>query len=314
MVDAANGFLAALMAEPAKRTMAALPYAMRKHFKYTPGARPGLPLRSMTMDQRARAVALLRTGVSDAGFMKAEGIRNLELILAAMEGPGAGRDPDGYFVAIYGPPAMDGDWAWHYEGHHLSLHYTLSRCVGVASVPSFFGTNPAEVRTTVAGAPPMGTRVLGKEEDLARELANMLDADAAKRAMAIVAGQLSEVPDSPAKQTPRMPAGLAASAMTAAEADKLKEVINEYASAMAPELAMTRLRRIQDAGFDKVTFLWSGGLARGAAHYYRIQGPTFLIEFLNQQNAANHVHSAWREFNGDFGDDVIQTHLRLYPH
>lgn len=313
MVDAANAFIMTIQGEPAKRSAAVLAFANRRHFKYTPGTRPGLTLGQMTMPQRDAAMALVKTGLSDSGYTKAEQIRLLELVLRAQEGSNT-RDPLGYYVAIYGTPAADGDWAWHWEGHHLSLHYTLSKCTAVADAPSFFGTNPAQVGMNVPMAPPMGTRPLGKEEDLARALAMALSGDAAKRAMAIVAGQLREVQDSPAKVNPATPAGLAASAMSPAEQDQLKGVIAEFAQNMSTDLSAARLKRIQDADFTKVSFLWSGSLTAGQAHYFRIQGPTFLVEYLNQQNNANHVHSVWRDFNGDFGEDLLMLHLKQYPH
>ena len=317
MVQAANAFIATIAGEPAKRSQAVLAFGMRRHFKYTPGDRPGLPLMAMTMPQRDAALALVKTGLSTSGYTKAEDVRRMEIVLDALE-DGTNRDPLRYFVAIYGTPAADGDWAWHWEGHHLSLHFTLSKCTAVADAPTFYGTSPARVPTNLPGgaqgAPAAGTRVLGKEEDLARALAMTLSGDAQKRGMAIVANQLREVQDSPARVTPATPAGLAASAMSAAEQDQLKAVIAEYAQSMSPDLAAARLKRLQDAGFDKTTFLWSGSLTAGQAHYYRIQGPTFLVEYLNQQNAANHIHSVWRDFNGDFGEDLLMLHLKEYPH
>lgn len=313
MVEAASAFAASIQGEAAKRTEALLPFAMRRWFKFTPGDRPGLPLRSMTAEQQMRALALVRTGLSADGLTKAEGIRALERILAS-QGGGTTRDPNGYFLAIFGTPATDGDWAWHWEGHHLSLHYTMSKCAAVASVPSFFGTNPRQVGTSVQGAPPQGTRLLGAEEDLARELATLLNMDPQKRAAAIVPGRSRDTADSPATATPRMPAGLAASAMSMAEQEKLKELVTTFAATMAPELAMGRLKRINDAGFGGVSFLWSGSLAAGQVHYFQIQGPTFLIEWVTPQNDTNHVHSAWRDFDGDFGEDVIRLHLQQYPH
>jgi hypothetical protein len=101
--------------------------------------------------------------------------------------------------------------------------------------------------------------------------------------------------------------------MAPTEAEQLKTLVAEYVQNLSPDLAAARLKRIQDADFTKVTFLWNGALPSGA-HYYRIQGPTFMIEYLNAQNGANHVHSVWRDFNGDFGDDVLALHLKEFPH
>jgi hypothetical protein len=311
MVDAAKAFLAGIAGDGNKPMQAALPFEMRRHFKYTPGTRPGLNLASMTMPQRTQALALVRLALSDSGYQKAEQIRQLEAVLRELEGSNS-RDPLGYFLAIYGTPAPDGDWAFHWEGHHLSLHFTLSKCTAVADAPSFFGTNPARVAMQVAGGPPMGTRVLAKEEDLARALATALSADPQKRAMAI-GGTQRDVQDSPARVNPATPAGLPVSAMASAEVEQLKTLVAEYVQNLSPDLAAARLKRIQDADFTKVTFLWNGALPSGA-HYYRIQGPTFMIEYLNSQNAANHVHSVWRDFNGDFGDDLLALHLKEFPH
>lgn len=212
LVQAANAFLNALGNDAGRRAMAALPFASRRHFKYTPGTRPGLPLAQMSMEQRDLALALVRLALSQNGYQKAETIRMLELVLRAQEGSQA-RDPLGYYLAIYGTPAADGDWAFHWEGHHLSLHYTLSKCTAVADAPSFFGTNPARVDMQVSGAPAMGTRGLAKEEDLARALAMALSADGGKRLTAI-GGAMREVQDSPAKVSPATPPGLAAAAMS----------------------------------------------------------------------------------------------------
>ena len=317
MIQAANAFIASIEGEAGKRADALLDFDDRRHFKYTPGDRPGLPLMAMSMPQREAAMALVKTGLSTDGFNKAENVRALEIVLDAL-GDGNNRNPLLYFLAIYGTPSAEGDWAWHWEGHHLSLHYTVSKCNAVADAPSFYGANPAQVPNNLPGgaqgAPAGGTRVLGEEEDVARMLAMTLSGDDQKRAMAIVDGQLREVQDSPNPVSPANPAGLAASAMSPAEQEQLKAILAVYAENMSPDLAAARLKRIQDADFSKVTFLWSGSLNAGQAHYYRIQGPTFLIEYLNQQGGANHIHSVWRDFNGDFGVDLLQLHLESVPH
>ncbi|HEY8947152.1 MAG TPA: DUF3500 domain-containing protein [Polyangiaceae bacterium] len=312
MVSAAKAFLDAIGPSGAIRDRALMDFDERIHFKFTPGDRPGVPLRDLSEAQRQLALALVATGLSESGFTKAEVTRQNELVLRAQENSDS-RDPLGYFLAIYGTPATDGSWAWQWEGHHLSLHFTLADCTRVASAPTFYGANPAQVATSVAGGPPMGTRNLGREEDLARQLAGVLDMDATKRAQAIVANQLRDTPETTSVSRPQ-PAGLLASAMSRAEQDMLRTLIAEYANNLAPELAAERLSRIEDAGLDGVSFLWSGSLMRGQAHYYRVQGPTFLIEYANEQNNANHVHTAWRDFDGDYGRDLIAEHRLAHPH
>jgi hypothetical protein len=79
---------------------------------------------------------------------------------------------------------------------------------------------------------------------------------------------------------------------------------------MASDIAETRMERLRKAGLEKLVFAWSGDLERGKRHYYRVQGPTFLIEYDNTQNDANHIHSVWRDFQGDFGRDLLREHLK----
>ena len=127
-------------------------------------------------------------------------------------------------------------------------------------------------------------------------------------------GPLTDVADSPNRVMAKLPAGLAAAGMSNQEATKLRELVTAYVGSVAPALASARMARIEQEGWDKLTFFWSGSVAAGQPHYYRVQGSTFIIEYLNSQNDANHVHSAWREFNGDFGDDVIGRHVHSSPH
>ena len=312
MVRAANAFIAEIEADATLRNLALMDFAERVHFKFTPGVRPGVPLRDLDQGQRQLALALVATGLSESGFTKAEVTRQNELVLRAQENDDA-RDPLGYFLSIYGTPSTSGSWAWQWEGHHLSLHFAIQDCTRVASAPTFYGANPSRVATSVSGGPPMGTRNLGKEEDLARQLAGTLDMDATKRAQAIVAGQSRDTPETTTVMAPGT-RGLLASAMSENEQQMLRTLIAEYANNLASELAAERLSRVEDSKLDEVSFLWSGSLMSGQAHYYRVQGPTFLIEYVNEQNNANHVHAAWRDFNGDYGRDLIQEHLQAHPH
>jgi hypothetical protein len=91
-------------------------------------------------------------------------------------------------------------------------------------------------------------------------------------------------------------------------------VIKVYVDRYRPELAKDDLAKIEKAGFDKIQFAWAGGLERGEGHYYRIQGPTFLMEYDNTQNNNNHIHSVWRDFEGDFGEDLLRKHYKEYAH
>jgi hypothetical protein len=309
MAAAANRFLASLSAE--QRAEAAFPFAtdQRQQWDFTPDARgftrKGLTIKAMTAPQRKLAHDLLRTGLSERGYLTVTNIIELETILRVLENNPVMRDPERYHVSIFGTPSERGAWAWRVEGHHISLNFTLVNGSAVATSPSFFGANPALVRE----GPKKGQRVLALLEDSARALATSLTP--AQRE----AGMLGAQPPNDlltghaAQVSPLKPAGIAASALTEAQRTLLVNVLDAYAGAMEPDLAAERMRRIRASGLDNVAFAWMGDIAVGRRHYYRVQGPTFLVEYDNTQGNGNHIHSVWRDFNGDFGRDLLREHL-----
>jgi hypothetical protein len=197
------------------------------------------------------------------------------------------------------------------EGHHLSLHFEVANGSSVASSPTFFGSNPAEVRVE---GPKKGLRVLGEREDTARTLLMALDETQRKAATIADVAPTDIMTRTAAKVDPLSPAGVAATAMTPKQREMLMAVIDTYTASMAPDIAAERLAQLKSAGLEKISFAWAGDFERGKKHYYRIQGPTFLIEYDNTQNDGNHVHSVWRDFNGDFGRDLLREHVALVPH
>src|SRR5918994_2149877 len=310
MAAAARTLLGTL--DPAQKTKAQLPFDSEERFNwfYIPKDRVGLPLKQMTPAQREATLALLHAGLSEKGYTKAEAIRALEPVLAEIEKNPVRRDPELDYVSIFGDPSPSGTWGWRYEGHHLSQNWTVVRGQSIASSPQFFGSNPAEVRD----GPKQGTRVLAAEEDLARALLEGLTD--AQRAKAVIS---TEAPDDMLTANNRKAAmqedrGLSHEELTPEQRGLLMAVIEEYASAQQRSIAQKRLEAVRTAGLGKVKFAWMGGLERGKRHYYRIQGPTFLIEYDNTQNDANHIHAVWRDFNGDFGLDLLSEHYRTSPH
>ena len=310
MGTAAGAFLAAL--SPEQRQRAAFPFESeeRLRWNFIPSEafpRNGLLIRDMTGPQRALAHDLLKTGLSQRGYLTYTSIIELENILKALEKGGKFvRDPEGYFFSIFGAPGAGATWGWRVEGHHVSLHFTIVNGTAIASSPTFAGTNPAEVRE----GPEKGKRILAAHEDAGRALVTALDAS--QRGTAVLGDVApNEIATSNRNPIdPLVPAGLQASAMTAPQREQLMGIIDTYAGMMAPDIAADRLAKIREAGIENLTFAWAGPLERGRRHYYRVQGPTFLIEFDNSQNDGNHVHSVWRDFNGDFGRDLLREHLR----
>lgn len=309
MASAAQAFLASLGAD--ERALAQFDYASpeRIRWHFIPDEmfpRKGLTFRAMSPVQREKARALLRTGLSAAGFATATAIIELEDVLRAIENsPRFARSPLDYHVTVFGDPARRGSWGWRVEGHHLSLHFSIAGGRVVASSPAFTGANPAEVRD----GPARGTRVLGALEDTGRALVEALTDG--QRQEAVLAGVApGDIVSANTNDIgPLGPPGLPASRMTPPQRALLTKTIDAYAALMADDVAAERRRRLTDAGTDAITFSWAGPLTRGAKHYYRVQGPTFLIEYDNTQNDGNHIHAVWRDFQGDFGRDVLREHV-----
>ena len=306
MVAAARTFLGALNADQKKQATYALTDAERENWNFVPIARNGLSFRNTSTQVQALGIALLRTGLSHTGVAKAQAVMQLELILKELEKdtPPGRRDPTNYFVTIFGEPSADKSWGWRFEGHHLSFNFTIVDGKHVFFAPAFIGTNPAEVRQ----GPRKGERVISEEEDLGLALVNSLDP--AQRKAAIFAEKaLTEIVTKNDKRVrPLSPTGIAAAKLTPAQREKLIGLVKVYLGRWRPELADEAFGKIEASGLDQITFAWAGGLERGKQTYYRIQGPTFLIEFDNSQGNGNHIHTTVRDFKGDFGHDLLAEH------
>ena len=308
MAAAAQNLLAALSEEQRPKAAFAFDSDERENWHFVPKERKGLTLKEMTPAQRHLAYALLNSGLSQRGYAQATTIMSLEQILQDMEGPGRKfpRDPELYHVSIFGTPAAKGTWSWRFEGHHLSVNFTLVEGKVAAGTPSFMGTNPGEVRT----GPRAGLRVLGAEEELGRELVKALTDE--QRKVAVID---SKAPDDILTLATRKadlgkPVGLSLGELTADQRSLAVKLIHAYLDRARGEVAATDFAELEKAGFDNIRFAWAGSLERGQRHYYRVHGPTFVLEYDNTQNDANHVHAAWRDFAGDFGRDALAEHLK----
>lgn len=308
MAAAARALLASLDAGQKAKAQFELEADARTDWQFVPLERKGLSMKSMTERQQKLALELLASGMSRQGFEKATNIMSLESVLAEMEGPGRRfpRDPVLYHVFIFGQPDPQGTWGWRFEGHHCSASFTIVKGRYFASTPSFMGSNPAEVRT----GPRKGVRVLGGEEDLARGLIKMLTPEQRKTAIFEATAPKEIFTESKRRVQALEARGITAAAMDAAQRGQLQKLIAEYVRRVRPELADEDLRKINEAGLEKIQFAWAGGIEKGEGHYYRVQGPTFLLEYDNTQNSNNHVHAVWRDFKNDFGADLLSEHYR----
>lgn len=334
MVTAANAFLESLTPEQRKLVVFPLESEERTRWNFIPDEafpRNGIQMKALTPAQRKLAHTLLQTGLSQRGYMTYNGIMELETVLKAVEeaeraarrggaaavtpgAPGRGgrggapqfnRDPLHHHLAVFGTPGADTIWGWRLEGHHVSLHFTVVRGRLVRAAPTFAGTNPAEVKD----GRQKGLRILGEQEDAARAFLKSLAPDQQKAAIINATAPNDIVTGNKVKLDPMNPEGLQTKVLEPAQRLALINVVKTFAGLMNDEIASERMGRIYSAGVDNLWFAWAGGTERGEKHYFRIQGPTFLIEFDNTQNDGNHVHSVWRDFTGDFGQDLLREHL-----
>jgi hypothetical protein len=261
----------------------------------------------MSAAARAAAHELMKTSLGAAGYDKAVNVMRLDGVLRELETfGGLRRDPDNYFVSLFGTPGTRAPWGWRLEGHHLSLNFTIVPGKSIAVTPAFLGANPAEVRR----GPLNGLRALGREQDLGRALAQAMDA-ARRRRMLIAERSLGDIVSGPGRvDSLRQPAGIPAAELTPAQRERLERLLDEYVRNMRADVADQELRGIRDAGLERLHFAWAGPLEPGHAHYYRIHGPTVLIELDNTQNDANHIHSVWHDPANGFGADLLRAHYQ----
>ena len=312
MAESANKFLNALNADQRAKAAFKFDDEQRYDFHFIPRERKGVPLKDLNEAQRKLALEFLQTGLGAAGYQKATTIISLEPVLAEIEGPNRRfpRDPELYYVSVFGTPSVRNVWGWRFEGHHLSLNFTVVKGELLSNTPLFFGANPREVRQ----GPRQGLRALAGEEDKGRALVQALDEK--QRAVAVYD------PKAPAdiftmankKADPLKPEGIAFSQLNKQQQELLNQLVNEYLARMPQDVATERTKKLREAGWDKIHFAWAGGINKNEPSYYRVQGPTFLVEYDDTQNNANHIHSVWRDFNGDFGADLLREHYKATPH
>ena len=300
MSAAATRFLAALRPEQRKQAQLELQEKERSNWHFIPRSRKGLPFKNMAQEQRQLAERLIATGLSRRGYDTAFTIMGLETVLAETDGPY--RDPELYYLTIFGDPGSKQPWGWRFEGHHLSLNFTSPVTALPAATPSFFGSNPNERRRP----PGIPERVLAEEEDLARELVKSLDAN--QRKVAILSSSAPpDILNGPGRDF-TTPAGIGYAHLSELQQGLLVRLIHVYLDRHRPDVAAEEWARIERAGLPAIHFAWAGGLEHGQGHYYRVQGRHFVMEYDNTQNSANHIHTVWRDSERDFGVDLLREH------
>jgi len=308
MAEAADQFLASLSPELRQKAEFGFDDPHRTAWFFTPQqdrekkpTRKGVRFEELTKEQREKALALLKSGTSARGYEQATTIMSLEEILRDVEKKGTMvRNPDWYFVSVFGKPSKTGKWGWRIEGHHLSVNFTLDRGQVESPTPFLFGANPA----TVKAGPRAGLRALPEVEDRARELIASLDAEQKK--LAYRDKPFPEIAENTPAAKIADPVGLPCAKLNDKQRDTLLKLIEAYINRMPNAVGAAELQGVKDAGLDKIHFAYSGSLEPGKGYTYQVQGPTFVVQFLNMQadgsgNPANHIHSVWRCLQGDFG-------------
>jgi hypothetical protein len=279
----------------------------RTDWHYTPRSRNGVSFKDMDQRTRDAVHALLRTALSASGYRKVVNIIELEIVLREIETFGWMRDPERYHLTVYGTPHAAKRWGWRFEGHHLSLNFTLAGDKLAVDAPSFFGANPAMVQK----GEKKGLRALGEEHDAGWALFESLG-DAQRRAALLDERTYGDIVTANRDKVDALPAGgIEAAKLDQKQRALLWRLIEVYAGNFEPGLAQARLARAKQGGIDSIRFGWAGSTLRGKPHYYRVQGARFLIEYDASQNDGNHIHSVWRDFTGDFGRDPLREHYSL---
>lgn len=304
------------------------------------GAYLGMPLYAMTSDQRKLAMKLARTGLRSEAYHRVATIMSLDLVLDEREHyvRTHWRDPMRYWITIYGEPGPTGLWGWRYEGHHVSVNYTIRDGEVLSSTPLFMGASPAGIGPS---AHPI-IRPCGQEEDAGRALFSSLDTD--QQAVALLDAtapidtivpnisfvpEVSEPGNPPAAltmfqevheaMTPQQkrnlrlvaaePSGLGADAMSKEQVGYLHDLIAVYLDRLPEDLADRERTRLGANDWAGLHFAWAGSAERHQPHYYRIHNPDFLVEYDCVQDNATHIHAVWRNPRGDFGEDILRAHL-----
>lgn len=304
-VDPLRAFLSSLSPSVRQKMLFRFSDEERFNWHYFPRSRSGVPLGVLNKRQTSLLHSFLRAGLSPAGYTKAAGVVELESILGRLEGSWF-RNPGRYYFSLFGDPAAP-PWGWRFEGHHLSLNVAHAPG-GTSYTPMFLGANPARVPSGARA----GWELLRDEEHQGRAFLQSLDA--AQRARATIAARAPADIVTGTNRSFRLQRfeGLAASAMTERQRQALLRLVLVYVRNAPQPAADAEIAKIRRAGIEKLHFAWAGSAQAGEPHYYRIHGPTVLIEYDNTYG--NHIHTVWRNPQGDFGDDVLARHYAEAPH
>jgi Protein of unknown function (DUF3500) len=307
--EKANAFLSTLSDDLRAKTQFSLDDAERFNWVFVPHERKGTSFRDFSEKQTKAAFDLLRASLGAQGYQKATAIVELEKVLMVIEKQAPEnhyRDPLNYHFWIFGTPAKDKDWAWRFEGHHVSISFASSKGGIISSTPSFFGSNPG----IVLSGDEKGKQVLKAETDMGFELLNSLDESQLKVVRFADTAPKEIITGNNRKGEALDPKGIQFTALNEKQKKIFLRLLDVYIKNYEFDFSERLRKKIDVAGIDNLTFGWAGSLTPEAAQYYRIQGPMLLIEYDNIQNNANHVHTTVRDLTNDFAEDILREHYQ----
>lgn len=307
LTSSANAFLNLLDAEQKINVQYSLNDKERFNWNFVPTQRNGACFRTFTPQQRTAALALLKVSLSEQGYKKANSIMELENILREIEERGSSdtyRDPLNYYITIFGTPSKEKTWGWRMEGHHLAINFSSVNNEIGSSTPTFWGSNPG----TVPRGEEKGKEILKLETDLGFELCNSFTDEQKKKVILSERAYPEIIMGNKLKAQLIEPLGLGYKEMNDSQQKLLVRLLEVYIRNYQLGFSNKLMDKIKKVGLENLSFAWAGGLIPGTGNYYRLQGPSLLIEYDNTQNNANHVHTAVRDLTNDFAEDILREH------
>ncbi len=306
----AKDFLNSLNDEQRQKTIYKLDDKERYNWHYFPKSdRKGISLNELTGDQKEKAFALLKSCLSTSGYEKTIDIINLENVLRVLENRSDNeyRNSGKYFIIIFGDPHPKNSWGWRFEGHHISFSFAAMNNTLISGTPGFLGSNPA----IVPSGPQKGKQPLKEETEAAFSFLHSLTSQQLQTAVSKsgAPGDIITFVSREAKIESNE--GITYATLTPSQQSLLMKLISIYIHRYTKLFADDMIRELNAAGLTNLRFLWAGAQSgEGKGYYYRIQGPTIIIEFDNTQGNANHIHSVVRDLKDDFGGDALLEHYK----
>jgi len=315
MSVAAGKFLQTLSKDQKAKAQFRFDDEQRYNWDFRPKDRKGIPLRELNKAQRNAAMDLLHTVLSDTGFKKTTSVFELEAVLKVAEGLPADndfRDSGKYYFSIFGNPGTDSIWGWKLEGHHVAFNFSSENNRLISGTPGFLGANPA----VVLSGPEKGKEILKDETELGFTLLHSLDVKQKEKAIINVKAPAEILTDVYRKAMISDPQGILYSELNNSQQKIFMQLLSIYIHRYTRLFAWNMMHEIEAAGLNKLRFAWAGAQQPGLGnpHYYRLQGPTIIIEYDNTQNNANHVHTVVRDLKNDFGGDELLQHYKEFKH